>query len=491
MIPQVKLVEGRYPPIVSQLDERDLRALADVKRFIERYVADGVFRRKFADDPHGAVKEYGLRANPDALRPMRDQTGAFTGIRLLDSRIQALCDRYDREMTGWMMRRRQAAFIAHPRYRAWWQRQVARNDSELSAAVNKRDAHVPACFELSKGCSVGCWFCGIAAEKFEGPFPYTPANAHLWRETLEVVREIAGPAAETSICYWATDPFDNPDYESFVADFHGVMGVLPATTTAVPHKDLARTRAFLGMLGQYGFAWNRFSILTPSILDRVHAEFTPEELVWTGMDLLTKESLTKKSVAGRAREQLRKEGKLDPVERGEELRGTTIACVTGFLFNMVERRVKLISPCRANDRWPLGYRIYDEGTFADGKELRALIEAMIATHMPESLRGGDRVRFRGDLRYEPTADGFVLATQYEKHAIRDPKFGAMIAALISRGTYTLDELRAECGRAGMPEGFLNACVQALFDAGMLDDEPDAPETATPPVRVEFSEGARR
>ena len=49
------------------------------------------------------------------------------------------------------------------------------------------------------------------------------------------------------------------------------------------------------------------------------------------------------------------------------MEGGTIACVSGFLFNMVERNVRLISPCNASERWPLGYRIYDEGTFTDGE----------------------------------------------------------------------------------------------------------------------------
>ena len=36
----------------------------------------------------------------------------------------------------------------------------------------------------------------------------------------------------------------------------------------------------------------------------------------------------------------------------------TIGCVTGFLFNMVDRTVQLISPCTATDEWPLGFYVY-------------------------------------------------------------------------------------------------------------------------------------
>ncbi|MEG4594969.1 hypothetical protein QUB00_24635 [Microcoleus sp. F8_C2] len=36
--------------------------------------------------------------------------------------------------------------------------------------------------------------------------PYTEANAKLWREVLELMRETLGSAVSAGSSYWATDP---------------------------------------------------------------------------------------------------------------------------------------------------------------------------------------------------------------------------------------------------------------------------------------------
>jgi hypothetical protein len=161
-----------------------------------------------------------------------------------------------------------------------------------------------------------------------------------------VVWDLVGPAAEVGFCYWATDPLDNPDYESFLRDYHGIIGALPPTTTAQPQKHVERLRALLHLWEEHSFVYNRFSILSTRILDVVHREFTAEELVWTGLEMLNKESTKKKATAGRALEKLgRQRERLDHDESvADELTQGTIACVTGFLFNLVTHTVQLVSP---------------------------------------------------------------------------------------------------------------------------------------------------
>jgi hypothetical protein len=68
--------------------------------------------------------------------------------------------------------------------------------------------------------------------------------------------------------------------------------------------------------------------------------------------------------------------------------------------------VKLISPCRANDRWPLGYIVFDEATFTDADDLRETMNGMIDDHMPTRLQAEDRVRLHPLLTYERRDDGF-------------------------------------------------------------------------------------
>ena len=73
--------------------------------------------------------------------------------------------------------------------------------------------HPPFACELSKGCSVGCWFCGVSASKLGGHFEYTPDNGALWKGILNTIREFTGDASGgQGFLYWATDPRYNPDY---------------------------------------------------------------------------------------------------------------------------------------------------------------------------------------------------------------------------------------------------------------------------------------
>ncbi len=69
-------------------------------------------------------------------------------------------------------------------------------------------------------------------------------------------------------------------------------------------------------------------------------------------------------------------------------------------LNLVTRTVQLVSPCRADDRRPKGYRVYEEGRFADAVELRTILERRIERYMALNLRGTDRVRLRPDLRVQ-------------------------------------------------------------------------------------------
>jgi len=470
-----KLADGQYPAFLGQVTQAQLTQLAHAKRFVERYTGDPAFRALALQDPRGAAAQYDIRTDPEAIRALwdpeaarRQQARGRSPGELVD-----LCVRYDRAMVEWMMRRRASHHISDLRLRAWWQRQLARNDSEIGAPFNAKDVHAPACFELTQGCTVGCWFCAISAERFGGAFGYTPDNVRLWRETLAVVRDIVGPAAEVGFCYWATDPFDNPDYERLVQDYAEIIGSPPATTTAQPHKDIERTRRMLDMWRSQGFVYNRLSILTTGILDKVHRTFTAEELVWTGLELLNKQSTKKKAAAGRALEkidQLTRQGE-DASDWQQELTQGTIACVTGFLFNMVERRVKLISPCRADERWPKGYRVYDEGSFASGDELRALMQRMIADHMPMQPRGADRLRFRRDLQFRALSDGCELSNPFTRQNIQHPRYGRRLTGMIREGRHTVDEVVGQLAGDGVHRGDLLAALKVLFQAGLLDDEP--------------------
>ena len=91
-----------------------------------------------------------------------------------------------------------------------------------------RSYFISACFELADGCSGNCLFCCLLdAKSLSAYFCYTPKNQLLWQEILHNTREVLGEIAGSSICYFGTEPFDNPDYEKFITDL-GDSGCLSA-----------------------------------------------------------------------------------------------------------------------------------------------------------------------------------------------------------------------------------------------------------------------
>lgn len=471
-----------YRSIFDSRSAEEVRQLAHIKRFMERLVADPKFREDLRETAENGrslkqvTEEYGLEADPEAMLPLFHRQ--YLKYRYTDEEgkwpLSKLWSDYMKDMMAHREDLREAgdAGDVNPDFNIWRQRQIARSMSELGAS-GPNITHPLVAYELSKGCSVGCWFCGISAEKFEGHLPYTPKSAGLWRGVLETMTELFGPAAQTGFCYWATDPMDNPDYDRFIEDHYQVTGFLPQTTTAAPLKNLELTRRVLALFDKYRCVTNRFSILNLKILDRVHATFTPEELMGVELVMQNRDALTSKANAGRARERkqkLREAGKSDRIaERDDD--HATIACVSGFLVNMVAQTVQMVSPTRGGERWPLGYRIYETAHFETAAEFRAVIEGMIARHGGEQLSGQDRLVFRPDLTYHPLADGFELKGSSLTHTFRGFSFARRIGELIAGGELTAGEVTATLVGEGVDVFLVAETLRNFHLEGLFDDDP--------------------
>ena len=409
--------------------------VAKVKRFMERFVADPKFREVTKTTPD----ELALRIRPlwdPSYKTSNDLLQAYLEFRAEHERVRSVA-------------RRDSAPI-HPRFRAWRHRQIERCATELPAATAAALIHHPATFELAKGCSVGCWFCGISAPMLGEIWSYDE-NREFWVDVLKLLRSVLGPAAAgQSFCYWATDPFDNPDYEHFCRDFHHALGTFPPTTTALAARFPERARSLLELSHSKGQRRNRFSILSLGQLRRIHEEFSEDDLLYTDLALQNKGTLVQRASAGRA---------LDPSSDFT----STIACISGFLLNMVEGTIKLISPCRANDRWPDGYRIHAEGEFANIEQLQHQMARMTSEQlMPPRIPLDFTVRFRDDLVY----DGDNLGNSHARLEIKNRK----LADRIAEGTHTTMEI-ATVLEKDWPLAQTLYAINELFERGLLDDCP--------------------
>ncbi|VEP16333.1 conserved hypothetical protein [Hyella patelloides LEGE 07179] len=148
------------------------------------------------------------------------------------------------------------------------------------------------------------------------------------------------------------------------------------------------------------------------MLSEVHRQFTPRELAFTGLELRHKEMETEqpKVNAGRARNKNQ-----DIAEPVLDLSSGSITTTIGFLLNMVQRTIQLISPCIATERWKDGYRIHETRQFTDACDLKVVMEEMIDYHMPLTLPATDIVRFRPELKFEPLATGFQVGTKHKTY----------------------------------------------------------------------------
>ena len=386
---------------------------------------------------------------------------------------------------------RTSCIPADVRVRRWRERQIARQRLELGPFATKSNIHSSVAVELTKGCSVGCWFCAFSPDKLSAAFAYTEEHRALWLDVLDALRVRLGPAAASIFLYWASDPFDNPDYERFCLDVHERLGVFPPTTTALALKDPARTRRFLELSQARGVWLNRFSVLSLKMLDRVHAEFTPAELAHVECLAVNKESSFSFGNAGRFRERALAQPELLAEQRRkvgfapwfaadraydgvEAYPMDSISCVNGFLLNMVDRTVKLISPCVADDRRPLGYETYAERSFGDAAELGAALDDAIARHMTVGLADGVRVRFYPWVRYEECKGGFRVSGRFnEALEFVDDDHGdawRLLGALVRGGETSAGVLGERIGAdCNVGAERARTMLDVVFNAGLIDE----------------------
>lgn len=452
---------------------------AHTKRFFERWLADSSFRNLLAIDAREAQRRYGLIVDPEDLRYLWDEAARQeAGDRPLHQ-ILAQASPATRQLFAWIRANhryrkqlRDESRPTAPRFDAWRSRQIARSATSFRAAYDTNTPHITMAIELSRGCSVGCWFCGVSAPRLGDVLGYDAANAALFREVLQCVVERVGVrSAARGFLYWASDPFDNPDYERFCLDFQAVCGLFPLTTTALALRDTERTRRFIAFAAAQGAPKLRFSVSTLRQLDRLHEAFTAEELKLVDIITLNKGSLLQPSPSGRARDRLaRSVGENDPAMSLAAVKDQTISCVSGFLLNLVDRRVQLISPCNADDRWPLGYFVYADRRFRDAGELGDILDEAIRDHMPVAVPLGRDVRFRPELTFRAAEYGFTLAGPHGTFDYHGNLFLRDLGLLIAAGDRRPDELVAEFAPFGIEEAVKN-WIDELFRAGVLDEAP--------------------
>lgn len=442
--------------------------LHEVKRVLERCSADPVWRGRLKSEPGAAMNELGYDWDPKDIAPLWDKEASKEGP--FSPTVMAFSEYVKSKFALRDMMRNQFP-SHHPAYHKWRERQKARLLMHLGQARADSIVHAPMAIELNKGCSVGCWFCGVSAPKLSEIWAYNEANVSLWRSLLTTMGDILGPLARWGFCYWATDPLDNPDYEKFCSDFQEILGVFPQTTTALALRDPDRVRGLLKLSRERGCELNRFSILTLKQFLAVQQAYSAEELMNVECIAQNMEADLKKANAGKAHEKSEKKSS-DGKSLVTDISGT-IACVSGFLINMVEGSVRLITPCAADEKWPLGYWVLAEGHFTTAQELEAFVRPQL-DGLVQRLDQLPRLRLAPYLDWNLTETGARVFSPYSAVDFTSPRkeYLKFMLSALKEGQNSAEELSLLAVYLhGVEQDQSLKFLENLLDLGLFDEEP--------------------
>ena len=382
-------------------DDREyIREVAEAKRALELWTMEPGFRERFMAAPEETLSESGLSIDVLSVKILADYETALAYRDCPPEELPRVARRYRGFLREKLAERdrmaRELCVPKHPSFRAWRNRQRGRCWAELGQK-NASLIHVPMTFELDLGCSVGCPFCGVMAGRLQKVCRYDE-DAALWQGILSFASEVIGDAAGQATCYYATEPLDNPDYEKFTDDFFNIFGIVPQLTTAVSMRKPERTRAYLmDALKKYRRV-HRFSVLSLDILHKIFETFSMEELLCVELlPQFVEAPQNRFAKAGRARENC---------NLGvEDKDGNTIACISGFVVNMAERSIRLITPCGASEAHPTGEIIIAKEYFENLDDFKGVLVSMIDRYMIENFSKEEPLFLRPGIIFERAEKG--------------------------------------------------------------------------------------
>ena len=465
----------RYSDTFEGLGSEEHRLLAEVKRFLECYEGDRDFRKaldaggKFTDDQRRMLKEIGVTFEPEVMELLWTRRDLMERVHTLavhhatfeevPSDIQAALAPYP-EMRLWLSWRHRTERMRlvqkvvassrptlSPEYTAWRARRVAATRNELGWFGWGLD-HPCHAVEMAVGCTVQCGFCAFDAGKLETVFDLSrPENRDLVHGVAAGMANVLGWPAAHGMLYWSTEPHDNPHYVKLLEAWHRMTGAMLCTATARAGEDWVRE--LIDFYSKGPVPWPRISVLSRGIMRRLHRAFTPLEMRDTTLLMQQKDSevLRGKVPGGRDRmlrqlvdaDDLRNVDFENPPEGFEPPQGS-IACVSGLLVNMVNRTVKLVSPCYTTMEYRYGYRVFDETTFDGPSDFEVALKRMVRRSMVIQPYPEMPVRWRDDLKMVPQPDGFTLLSPTTRRDFRGGELHLRTAELVGRGDRTYEQV---------------------------------------------------
>ncbi|CAM1343365.1 radical SAM family RiPP maturation amino acid epimerase [Tenacibaculum amylolyticum] len=433
-----------------------MRKYARLKRFFERFSADPDFMNNLKLNFNETLEKNHIKIDREDVRYLFEKENSETPEAVI--KMWNIVQNKQRWVEQFYLN---DCLPSKASMLSWRKRQIERQRYDLGPFFTNTNIHSSLAVELSQGCSVGCWFCALSPDSLKNNYSHE-TNQEEWIRFIQIMNSFLGNAIKSTFLYWATEPFDNPYYEKFCIDLYNETGVFPPTTTAVAHKDIDRIKQFLKLSSDYGTWLNRFSLTSLGIMRKVHKNYTEEELAEVECLPLNKKANYAYGNSGNFRERT----KADPnllAEQDEKLRTApwhhkdsdynssedyangSICCVSGFLVNMVSRKIQLISPTTATDEWPLGYIIFDEAKFENIEELQIILNSWEERFFKSEMDLDDFVAFYPWIHTRFTENEVILKGRFNQKKqfsrIDDPVITKLIE-LITNTKSSFKEIQA-------------------------------------------------
>ena len=432
----------------------------ETKRFLELFTADPKFRKEVVDKPNQSITAYGITVTPSDIKELWEdaEQSLFESKSSISINYSNWCTQRRLNAHHWLDKLQRGTPTS---FKNWRTRQSNRYAAQAADGFARRKRLLPFAIELSEGCSIGCRYCGLSAPPLKSVARYkNNSNEKVFKTIISSLKNYIGEAGACGFLYWATDPFDNPDYEIYLQTFKEYFGIPPQTTTAAWQKNLNRTRKFIELRQTMKGTWDRFSINSLEELRIVLDEFSPFDLKDIDLVLQNPESLKIKSCAGRAK------------NLASNTQLGSIACVSGFLINLSQRNIKLISPCVDFERWPQGYAIFAETNFDDSSQkLTEFFKFCEREIFCEKLEDNKILSLRGEINISHQSNNSIhLATRFANILIEDDIEQKVVTRV--NGISTVSEIVSDiCKKSHVNPGHVLHATHTLYKKGIFENLP--------------------
>jgi len=490
----------KYQTLYTKFTEDELKILAQLKRFFERLQCDSELRNTLnqGDISPGQLKRLketgilfdlsGFPLSPEDQQNIMLYLFAVTknAEEELDDEVKQFADKYPllklwsryneviyEERSRYVNSHFDKTASSSAKFAAWRKRRITAAKSELGY-FGMQISHPSFAYELCDGCSVGCWFCSFAANKLTGVLDYEAERDNIQCIIKHNIDIFGKATAGSALPYYSTEPHDNPHYIDFLRDFEELTGAVLCTSTAVC-GDIGWLRELIKYYRNRDlrYGWPRLSILSLGMMDKVHDAFTPMELLDNELLIQAKDNTRPKVTGGRILEEhtgLRDKEDFSDKDSIDLVPQGSIACVSGFIINLVSRKITLCSPCYVCDEWPHGFRVYGEAFYNDASDFPDVINRLVEHSMFMSPPRDKILKFRDDIIFRPTEEGFDLATANQLHHFKGKNKYGPLGQLISESNHTYAQISEMLiTKHKVNPIVMRTIVQQLFDEGFIDE----------------------